>query len=578
MRRHGDSSGRVRRIRTILAATVVVALVGPGAAAPARAAPKDLGAAVSPVRLVARGDDPISIAGSHAYFDTVELSSAGNGLVLSNRLSLERYVLGLAEVPTTWPMEALKAQAVAARTYALWTLGRGRTGDAAAYGYDICATVQCQVFSGADVVRSEDGARWRAAVEATSGQAILYNGEPILARYHSTSGGRTIDNEYAFPGEPAYPYLKSVSSTTEQRSPLYRWRVTFKLGEVEAMLRRAGWWAASKPLRSVRTVPGSPFYNPNVAFQGKGVRLVRTADEFRDIARDLAPSMFPGRYPSPWNTSSGRLPETLPSERYKVTTSGKQVVFDGSGWGHGAGMSQWGAEGLARRGAGYVDILTHYYTGVSVAPYPDPGAIEVGMEQGRSSVTASGSFRIVDARGKTLVGDALGSWTFEWAGAGAVAIRPPQGYGLPLEVGIVDAPKKVLVGEPAFLTVALSRPAKVRIETGDTPTGYRDPGVSVKGAGRRRVVWLAPLEEGRYRIRVSARAGPTQKRSEPIEIVVTSARVTDPEAGGAEPEVTGDNGSAVAWIVVSVILGALMLLGTAAALAFSIRGRNTPSE
>ena len=563
----------MRPIKAFVAGLLVALVVTPVApVVPVRAQNRDLGAAVSPLRLVARGGAPISVAGLHSFFDTVELTAASDGLVVSNRLPLERYVLGLQEVPTEWPEEALKAQAVAARTYALRELEDGRTGEAAVYGYDICATILCQVFSGADVVRAEGGDRWTAAVEATAGETILYDGEPILARYHSTSGGRTIDNEDAFPGESAYPYLKSVPSPTEQGSPLLRWRVTFKIGEIQAMLSRVGWWPSSQRLRRVRSA-GGPFYNPNVAFEGDGGRrLVKTADEFRDIARDLAPAMFPGRYPSRWNTSSGVLPETLPSERYEVTTNGKTVVFDGTGWGHGSGMSQWGAHGMARNGANYVDILSHYYTGVSVGDYPDPGVIEVGVDQARSSVTASGAFKIVDGRGKTIVGEALGTWNFAWGGTGAVSIQPPQGYGLPLEVGIVNAPKKVLVGEPAFLTVALSRPAKVSTETERSPTGYRDPGVEVKDAGRRKVVWLAPLEEGKYRVRVEARAGPSRERSEPVEIQVTSAKVRGSEP---RPRARGDDlqeERSTPPVLVIAIFSILLVLGGAALL----RSRSGP--
>jgi hypothetical protein len=233
--------------------------------------------------------------------------------------------------------------------------------------------------------------------------------------------------------------------------------------------------------------------------------------------------MFPGRYPSSAPTAAGVLPETFPSNRITISTRGKTVEVVGRGWGHGSGMSQWGAHGLAQQGASYTDILAHYYTGTSVGTVPAGPPIEVGVQWGASSVQAGGSFDIVDGRGKTIVRGALGTWNFAWAGDGAVAIDPPAGYGLPLEVGIVNAPRRVKVGEAAFLTVALSRPAKVRTETSTSPTGYRDPGVEVRDAGRRRVVWLAPLEEGRYRVRVRARAGPTLRRSEPIEIIVTPA-------------------------------------------------------
>lgn len=532
---------------------------------PGRAAKKSqLGAAVAPIRLVPRGPAPISIAGLNSYFGTVELASAGDGIVVSNRISLERYLLGLQEVPTNWPAEALKAQVVAARTYTLWTLAQGRTGQGAVYGYDICATVQCQVFAGADVVGAEHGDRWRAAVEATAGQAVLYAGEPILARYHSTSGGRTLDNEQAFPEESAYPYLKSVESSWEEGSSLYRWRTSFRLRDLEAILRRAGWWPQKAKLSRVYSVASSTgSHYPDLLFEGPGHRIRRTAEELREVVRDLAPAMFPGRYPGAAPTASGILPETFPSNRLEARTEGKRVVVIGRGWGHGSGMSQWGAHGLARRGANYADILTHYYSGVSIAAVAEPPPFEVGVRSGASAITATGSFEIVDGRGETIVPRALGSWTFRWSGPGAVGIEPPPGFGLPLEVGIVDAPKKVLVGESAFLTVALSRPARVTTRTQQSPTGYRDPGVTIKDAGRRKVVWLAPLEEGLYRVRVRARAGPNLRQSEAVTILVTTASMTDVDP--REREASTDGGGPAPVLVIAIFL-ALVVIGTGAAL------------
>jgi len=227
-------------------------------------------------------------------------------------------------------------------------------------------------------------------------------------------------------------------------------------------------------------------------------------------------------------------------------------------------MSQWGAHGLAERGASYTDILTHYYTGVSIGSVPEPPPFEVGVQSGAASVTGSGSFSIVDGRGETLVPRALGTWTFRWAGTGAIAIEPPPGFGLPLEVGIVDAPKKVLVGEPAFLTVALSRPARVQTRTVQSPTGYRDPGVSIKDAGRRKVVWLAPLEEGLYRVRVEARAGPAARVSEPVEILVTSASIEDADPGSGGRTRGDDPSGPAPVLVVAVFLAAVVLVTGAA--------------
>ncbi|MGH2807482.1 MAG: SpoIID/LytB domain-containing protein [Actinomycetota bacterium] len=550
--------------RALIAALLLSLCVQP--VVRAQRAPRKLGAAVAPIRLVPHGSEPITVSGLHSYFGAVEVDSFSSGLVLSNRLPFERYLLGLNEVPVEWPFEALKAQVVAARTYALFTLGQGRTGEAGIYGYDICATVQCQVFSGADVISTENGERWVAAVDETRGQTILYDGAPILARYHSTSGGRTLDNEDAFePGEPSYPYLRSVESPWEGPSPLDRWVVRFPKDHLTRILSHAGYWPRGRIVNVVSRGPlfDAPF--PQLMIRGvqgrRKVRITMDAKEFREVVRDVAPALYPGAYPSAGETSTGRLPETLPSHRIEVETKGRFVVVEGRGWGHGSGMSQWGAHGLAQQGASYADILGHYYSGVTLGTTDTDRSIEVGVATGQSTVTALGSFSIVDGRGKVLVPRALGSWTFRSAGSGAVAIDPPRGYGLPLEVGIVRAPKRVIVGEPTFLTVALSRPAKVRTQTDESPTGYRDPGVEIKEAGKRRVVWLAPLEEGRYRVRVRARAGPALKLSEPVEIVVRAA--ASPPSGpdpGRGDDIVDPTGFPWAWVLAGLALLGLVLV------------------
>ena len=515
---------------------------------------RSFGAVAPPVRLIPKSET-LGVQGLHDYFDTVEIGAASDGLVVSNRLTLERYLLGLNEVPTEWPAEALRAQAVAARTYALWTLSQPPGGSAATYGFDICATVECQVFSGAEVVQLASGARWAQAVVDTAGTAVLYDDRPILARYHSTSGGTTFDNPDAFPEEPDYPYLKAVPSTTETASPVYRWRVTFTLDRLTAILRHGGTF--TRRVLSVRTVApqdGGPY--PDVVITGRtpqGRTSVRMpADSFRDAVREEAPALYPDLYPSAWHTTSGRLPETLPSERIEVATKGGRVVVNGRGWGHGTGMSQWGAYGLAQQGATFDQILTHYYTDVSIGRINTEVPIEVGVATGQPSVAVSGDFSIIDGAGNTIVRDALGTWNFTDAG-GAVGIDPPPGFGLPLEVGIVRAPKRVDVGEPVFLTIALSRPAQVRAETVGDPE--RNPRTRVKEAGKRRITWLAPLEAGSYRVRVRAAIGGTKRFSKPIGITVRDRPVA---AQPPQPEEDPGSGSGRSlWFA----LGAVAFVG-----------------
>jgi stage II sporulation protein D len=529
----------------------------PGTSVPAAAQRKVPGALVAPVRLIPTTRDPLTI-GDHGYWGSLELRPAGDGLVAVNRLSLERYLLGLQEVPLTWPDEALKAQAVAARTYALNTLSRPRAGAAATYGFDICASVECQVYSGADVLGSLGGVRWLQAVRETAGQTVLYRNEPILARYHSTSGGATLDNAQVFTGEPDYPYLQGVASTSEQTSPLYRWRVEFPLRRVEAILRRAGWWSGQGRLRAVRSVEsGDGRHYPDLVFRGRKGRLVRTAEEFRAIARTLAPAIWPKRYPSAWSTRSGRLPETLPSNRLVVSTRGGAALFHGRGWGHGVGMSQWGAEGMARRGASFEEILKYYYTGVEVAEYEGPGRISVGLDWGESQIEVSGAFSIVDGRGRTIIEEALGEWTFIYSALDVVALDPPKGFGLPLRVGIVRAPETVAPGARARVTIALSRPARIRATTDGTASKGQ---AAVAEAGRHEVEWQAPDEPGSYRVRVEATAGSASRRSEVVEIAVTELSRGRPAAPSGSAREQREGTPDRTWIYVLVLFVAVIAL------------------
>lgn len=375
------------------------------------------------VRLVPRTPEPLQVKGLHRYLGTIVIDPATDGLVVVDRLSLERYLLGLNEVPFEWPMEALRAQAVAARTYALNTLERPRAGAAAIYGFDICASVECQVFSGADQVLDDpDAARWNEAVRSTADVAVLYQGRPILARYHSTSGGQTFANETIFTDEGPFPYLKGVESVTEQGSPLYRWRVTFRFGQLTRLLERAGLWAG-KPIEKVRTVSSSEGkHYPDLVFSNDRARRRMSAETFRVAARTFAPEMFPLLYPSIAPTPSGRLPEPLPSNRYVAFTDDGFMRIVGRGWGHGVGMSQWGAEGLARRGFDFAQILHHYYTGVTVARYDGGGRIDVGVAWQQPKVVVGGSFDVLDPRGRVVRKVRGGSLAFNFRGPGTIGL------------------------------------------------------------------------------------------------------------------------------------------------------------
>src|ERR1044072_3811311 len=133
--------------------------------------------------------EPLTLSGATVALDGVgeyrgilEIRRVGGGVGAVNEVALDDYLKGISEGRPSWPPEALRAQAIAARTYLLWTLGNGATGDAGALAAQICATESCQVYSGVAKERSPNGDRWAAAVRDTSGLALLSGGAPILAK------------------------------------------------------------------------------------------------------------------------------------------------------------------------------------------------------------------------------------------------------------------------------------------------------------------------------------------------------------------------------------------------------------
>ncbi|HVF52921.1 MAG TPA: SpoIID/LytB domain-containing protein [Actinomycetota bacterium] len=562
---------------TRLSALVVALILLLAGAAPAAEKKRsgEPGALRGPVRLVPTSSTPLEVRGLHSYLGELEIDVQPDGLVLANELTLERYLLGLNEVPLDWPEEALQAQAIAARTYALFTLSEGPAGAAADYGFDICASVECQVFAGADVVLAEDGDRWAAAVADTAGDAILYDGAPILARYHSTSGGVTFDNPQIFTDEQDYPYLRGVESPTERASPLFRWRARFRIARLQTMLVAGGLWseAASGELVSAETVPSAEgLHYLDVVLTGSAGDERVTAEELRDVVRDQGPELFPKAYPGRSDTGSGRLPETLPSNRYEMRTVDGTARVVGRGWGHGVGMSQYGAYGLALRGVGHRDILEHYYTGIEIRHYDVPPTITVGLAWGLDRIVVDGGFSIVDVSGETVVEDALGTWAFELDDHGALRVDPPVGYGLPLRIALLVDDLEAIPGETLDVPFSLSKPARVTVVTdpGGSPT---DP--LVFSAGGRTIEWTAPDVPGTYLVALNAQAARADRTTEELAIEVALPPPTfTPEARRTSAAaVTGEQLDALPIIVGVAVVGFLFFLTLAVTMGRRSRRR-----
>lgn len=279
--------------------------------------------------------------GPRRYRGLIELRRTPEGrLTAINELDLETYLYGVLkmEVDPRWPAEALKAQAVAARTIALHSLGRF-----AAEGYDLRATTDSQVYGG---INAEDP-RTTAAVDASRGVIMIYAGRPIFAAYHSDSGGATESSEFVW-GTP-YPYLRGVVDPYGQGSPAREWMSRIDLPTLETRLARAG--LPVPGIRSIAVTATTP------SGRAQTVRITGGATALDLRATDLRQVL-----------GVGFLRSTLFTVRL-VGDDGPIVEFSGRGSGHGVGMSQWSAWGQALAGRAYQEILGYYYQGIALQTY-----------------------------------------------------------------------------------------------------------------------------------------------------------------------------------------------------------------
>lgn len=303
------------------------------------------------------------------YPGTLRVEPARDGtLSLTVTLTFRRYLEGLAEVPPSWPMAALEAQAIAARSYALATTGwHGEEG--APLETPICASSACQVYRGLPLEPSPALRRWYRAVRRTDGLVLLYQGRPAETVYFSTSNGRTYGNDEVFGGSPL-PYLRPVVERDDGASPLSHWRVRIPFTDLARFLAAGGEWTSGRPISEVRLEGDS------VVVAGGGSSRTIDLATFRDAVNAWAHCLRPSRYPP------DGLPTTIPSRWFSLSSGRGAVTVIGRGWGHGVGMVQWGAYGKARHGLSAAQILASYYGGLRPEPYPEPGRIHVEVASG----------------------------------------------------------------------------------------------------------------------------------------------------------------------------------------------------
>jgi stage II sporulation protein D len=263
-----------------------------------------------------------------------------SGLTAVNYVDIEQYlysVLG-AEMSGNWPQEALKAQAVAARSYALHQRLKSTTDL-----YDVDDTQSSQVYKG---LQTESSGTY-SAVDATAGQVLTYNNQIILAVFHSASGGHTENVEDVW--TEALPYLRAVPDY-DQGAPVYQWKENFTRDQMSNRISGVGNVVSMKPERTTRH--GSVL---TMKVVGDGGSRVMSGADLRRVL-NLRSTRFTV-IPQYGGIFSGRN-SGKPPTAFQVS---------GKGFGHAVGMSQWGAYNLARQGYGYQQILLHYYRGTTLA-------------------------------------------------------------------------------------------------------------------------------------------------------------------------------------------------------------------
>ncbi len=277
--------------------------------------------------------------GNRWYRGRTELVGSSAGILAVNRVSLEEYLYSVvgAEMPRNWPLEALKAQSVAARSYVLFQRQRNANAN-----YDLGNSQTWQVYKGL----ASESLTTQQAVRETSGQVVTYNSQIIEAVYHSSSGGHTENVEDVW--IETLPYLRGVPDY-DVGAPVYEWSARVSQTRLRALIPGIGNVLSMTPLR---TTPQGRVVLMRVAGDRgsrdiEGTRL-RTLLNLRSTLFSVVPRFGPVASLSPVAAPPG------------------EFVIYGRGFGHGLGLSQWGAHNMATQGLGYQQIMSHYYQGAAL--------------------------------------------------------------------------------------------------------------------------------------------------------------------------------------------------------------------
>jgi len=279
-------------------------------------------------------NEPLLLNGT-PYRGSFYIKTIQGTAFIVNILTIDEYLISVVpgEIPANWETEALKAQAIAARTFTHYHISTQKKRDAL---YDLDATAATQVYRGI----SDEKPQTTAAVRATSGQVMVHEEKPILAYFHSTCGGKTVDDSHVWE-KSSHPYLQGRQCGFCNDSTKYEWESELTLDEIRNCLMKQ-----FPVMGSIRSI----------SFKKKDDRVVEVVINHRNGCTRMGGNNFRLLFPA----------EKIRSLYFISKKIKNGLALKGHGWGHGVGLCQWGARGMAKSGYNSRDILKHYYTGVKI--------------------------------------------------------------------------------------------------------------------------------------------------------------------------------------------------------------------
>lgn len=279
---------------------------------------------------------PSIYLGKRLYRGKLQIIRTKKGLLRAvNVLDLKDYLKGVLyhEVSHRWPIKAIKAQAIASRTFALYQAQENKDNY-----YYLKSDVSSQVYGGVYAEKY----RTNKAIEETEGQVLLYKRKILPAFFHATCGGRTEDSSELW--KVKLKPLRGVRGGFCENSPHYLWKSDIKLSDMAKKLKGAG--------RNISDITSIHIISRNISgrikkleIKGEGFKTIISAKDLRHIL-------------------GSRI---IRSTNFIIKIKEESASFKGKGWGHGVGMCQWGAFTMAKKGKGAEEILRYYYPGTKIA-------------------------------------------------------------------------------------------------------------------------------------------------------------------------------------------------------------------